>query len=258
MLFLLTNDDGFDSPGLPIFAKHLSRLGEVYVVAPEHERSAGGHAITMHKPIRAKFKGTLGARTFLWETSGTPADCVVIGLFDLLPRTPDLVVSGINLGPNLGEDLTYSGTVSAAMEAHLCDLPAFSISLCTFEHPQWEVAAHIGCAIVPWLLRFSNEFILNVNVPNCSLNNIKGVAITRLGRRRYDERLTKREDPFGRSYYWIGGVPQPLQPLEGTDEWAINHCMVSLTPISLDLTDYSKLSDLESTLAELESSFLLA
>ncbi len=255
MLFLLTNDDGFDSSGLSIFAKHLSELGEVFVVAPEHERSAGGHAITMHKPLRARYKGTAGKKIFMWETSGTPADCVVIGLFDLLPRIPDLVISGINLGPNLGEDLTYSGTVSAAMEAHLCDLRAFSISLCTFDQPKWEAAAQIGCAIVPWLLRFPNEFILNVNVPNCSLADIRGVAVTRLGKRRYEERLTKREDPFGRSYYWIGGFPQQFQPMEGTDEWAINQRMVSLTPISLDLTDYSKLRLLEDARGELERSF---
>jgi len=256
MLFLLTNDDGVDSPGLESLAKYLAELGEVYAVAPEKERSAAGHSITMHKPLRARFRGQVGEKIKVWETSGSPADCVVIGFFELLPEKPDLVISGINLGPNLGEDLTYSGTVSAAMEGYLCDVPSIAVSLATFENPIWEPAAIISREIARLVALSPGTLLLNVNIPNLSLKEIKGIALTRLGRRRYCGRLTRRTDPFGRPYYWIGGVLEQNNPEKGTDTWAVQNGLVSLTPLSLDLTDYSMLSSLEQMRRALEGQAL--
>lgn len=252
MRFLLSNDDGIDSPGLLILAQTMAELGEVYVVAPEKERSGGGHAITMHKPLRARPVLQQSGIHF-WETSGTPADCVVIAVFDLLPQPPDLVISGINLGPNLGENLTYSGTVSAAMEAYLCDLPAFSISIDSFENPQWTVAAEVSKRLAG-LIPLGHPLLLNVNVPNRPWSGIQGVQITRLGRRRYRDRLTKRCDPFGRTYYWVAGELEEDSLVKGTDSYAVHHGYISVTPISLDLTDYGTSPSLEPIRANLERS----
>lgn len=252
MRFLLSNDDGIDSPGLLNLAQAMAELGEVFVVAPEKERSGGGHAITMHKPLRARPVLRQPGIHF-WETNGTPADCIVIAIFELLPQPPDLVISGINLGPNLGEDLTYSGTVSAAMEAYLCDVPAFSISVDSFENPQWTVAAEISQRLAS-SIPLGHPLLLNVNVPNRPRSAIQGVQITRLGRRRYRDRLTKRCDPFGRSYYWVAGEPEESSLVEGTDSYAVHHGYVSITPISLDLTDYGSLPSLEPIRVELERS----
>jgi 5'-nucleotidase len=257
MLFLLTNDDGIDSPGLEHLARCLSDLGDVYVVAPERERSAAGHSITMHKPIRVRPKEDRGKRIKVWETSGSPADCVVVGVFDLLPQKPNLVVSGINLGPNLGDDLTYSGTVSGALEGFICDIPALAISLATYENPLWEGAAQIAQGIVKAVLSLSSMILLNINIPNYPRNQIKGFALTRLGRRRYASRLTRRTDQFGRPYYWIGGKLEEKELEPGTDCWAIENKLVSLTPLTLDFTDYEKLRALEPWRQELEKTFFL-
>ncbi|MCR4428966.1 MAG: 5'/3'-nucleotidase SurE [Caldiserica bacterium] len=256
MLFLLTNDDGVDSPGIERLAFRLSQHGEVYVVAPERERSAAGHSITMHKPIRARYKGEPVNRVKVWETSGSPADCVVVGIFDLLPRKPDLVVSGINLGPNLGEDLTYSGTVSGAMEGYLCDISSLAISLNTFVDPDWETASIVAEEVVKSAVELDFLVLLNVNVPNCPLFRIKGFSLTSLGKRRYISRLSKRTDPFGRPYYWIGGVLEEIPPQEGTDVWAVENQMVSISPLTLDLTDYRMLESLKPLVNKLEANFL--
>lgn len=255
MLFLLTNDDGVDSPGLEHLAHQLCDLGDVYIVAPEKERSAAGHSITMHKPIRVRPRGDRGEKIKVWETSGSPADCVVVGVFDLLPQKPDLVVSGINLGPNLGDDLTYSGTVSGALEGFICDIPSMAISLATYEKPLWEEASHIAKEIVEAALDLSTMLLFNINIPNCSWAQIKGFALTHLGRRRYTGRLTRRTDPFGRPYYWIGGRLERKELEPGTDCWAIENYMVSITPITLDLTDYQKLKALEPWRQGLEKKF---
>ncbi|MCX5970235.1 MAG: 5'/3'-nucleotidase SurE [Coprothermobacterota bacterium] len=251
MRFLLTNDDGVDSPGLMALAQAISELGDVAVVAPEKEWSGGGHSITIHKPLRIREREAPGERIRVWQCSGSPADCVVIGVFDLLPEPPILVISGINLGPNLGEDLTYSGTVSAAMEAYICDLPAFSISIASFHGPRWEVAAEVAQRLAKLLIGFPKRLLLNVNVPNCSLSELRGVALTRLGRRRYRERLTKGNDPFGRPYYWIAGEPEVEENGEGSDSQALEHGFVSITPFFLDLTDYTMLARLDPLRKEL-------
>ncbi len=256
MRFLLTNDDGVDSPGLLALAQSISKLGEVFVVAPEKEWSGGGHSITIHKPLRIREKESPGEGMRVWQCSGSPADCVVIGVFDLLPEPPTLVISGINLGPNLGEDLTYSGTVSAAMEAYICDLPAFSISIASFQAPRWEVAAEVAQRLASLLTGFPNRLLLNVNVPNCPLTELRGVALTRLGRRRYRERLTKGNDPFGRPYYWIAGEPVAEENGEGSDSQALEHGFVSISPFFLDLTDYPMLAQLDPLRTELANILL--
>jgi len=256
MRFLLTNDDGVDSPGLLSLARAVSALGEVVVVAPEKEWSGSGHSITIHKPLRVRERESPGERIRVWQCSGSPADCVVIGVFDLLPEVPTLVISGINLGPNLGEDLTYSGTVSAAMEAYLCDLTAFSISIGSFQEPRWEVAAEVAKCLAGLLTGLPNRLLLNVNVPNRPLGELRGVALTRLGRRRYRERLTKGNDPFGRPYYWIAGEPEVIENGEGSDSQALDHGFVSITPFFLDFTDYSMLAQLDPLRKELNQTLL--
>jgi 5'-nucleotidase len=258
MRFLLTNDDGVDSPGLLALAQAISKLGEVFVVAPEKEWSGGGHSITIHKPLRVRERESPGPGIRAWQCSGSPADCVVIGVFDLLPEAPTMVISGINLGPNLGEDLTYSGTVSAAMEAYICDLPAFSISIASFQAPRWEVAGEVAQRLATLLIGFPHRLLLNVNVPNCPLAELRGVAITRLGRRRYRERLTKGNDPFGRPYYWIAGEPEEEENGEGSDSQALAHGFVSITPFFLDLTDYPMLARLDPLQMELARTLLVS
>ncbi len=256
MRFLLTNDDGVDSPGLMTLALAISELGEVTIVAPEKEWSGGGHSITIHKPLRIRERESPDERVRVWQCSGSPADCVVIGVFDLLPEVPALVISGINLGSNLGEDVTYSGTVSAAMEAYLCDLTAFSISIASYHAPRWEVAAEVAKQLAKLLAGSPNRLLLNVNVPNCSLAELHGVALTRLGRRRYRERLTKGNDPFGRPYYWIAGEPEVENNGEGSDSQALQHGLVSITPFFLDLTDYPMLAQLDPLRKELANILL--
>ena len=222
----------------------LQEVGEVTVVAPERPRSASGHAITLHKPLRAERVAMLGGGEG-FATNGTPSDCVVLGISALLPRC-DLVVSGINHGPNLGEDLTYSGTVSAAMEGAICGKPAIAVSVATEERVDYAPAARFMLRLVRLVLRHGlpPDVLLNVNVPNCPEEALAGVAITHQGKRRYAGRVEQRIDPRGRPYYWLGG--EILQEInrEGSDGEAVRAGKISITPLHLDLTDYAMLAQL--------------
>ncbi|MDR7556214.1 MAG: 5'/3'-nucleotidase SurE [Armatimonadota bacterium] len=247
MKVLLTNDDGIHSPGLHALAAALAPHHEVAVVAPEHERSATGHAITLHKPLRAT-PATVpvagGIRA--WATNGTPADCVVLGVVELLGARPDLVVSGINVGANLGLDLTYSGTVSGAMEGAILGIPSIAVSVASFVDVRFDVAA----AFVEQLARavathrLPADAVINVNVPNLPRERIRGVALTRQSTRRYLARLERRTDPRGRHYYWLTGEREPVGDREGTDGWAVARGYISVTPIHLNMTDERLLHDL--------------
>lgn len=235
MLILVTNDDGIHSPGLRVLVRSLESRGRVVVVAPDRERSAVSHALTLHSPLRA-----VEQTNDWWAVDGTPTDCVNLGIHGLLKEVPDLVVSGINLGANLGDDLTYSGTVAAAMEATLMGVPALAMSLAA-EHfgeadflfaGQW--AAHLADSVKAHGL--PADTFLNVNVP---AGEPGAMQLTRQGKRRYAEGVVRNLDPRGRAYYWIGAGELSFQDLEGTDAWAIRHGVVSVTPLHLDLTNYA-------------------
>lgn len=230
---LVSNDDGIHAPGLTALAKGLAGLGAVYVVAPDRERSTVGHALTLHRPLRVE---RLGPRRY--AVNGMPSDCVNLGVLGVLPARPDVVVSGINQGSNLGDDVTYSGTVSAAMEGVLLGVPSLAVSL--VEGDDFEPAGRVARALTELVLRrgLPPDTLLNVNVP---AGEVKGIRFTRLGRRVYSEKVVEETDPRGKTYYWIGGGPPLWEAGEGTDFEAVNAAWVSVTPLHLDLTNHEAL-----------------
>ncbi len=239
MRVLLTNDDGISSRGLHALVHAFEGIAETFVVAPEHERSATGHAITLHKPLRAVPSRIPDSAVSAWATNGTPADCVALGLLELLPARPDVVVSGINVGANIGRDLTYSGTVSGAMEAAIFGVPGIAVSVSGFRNPIFDVAAAFSVRLARAILErgLPEDTLLNVNLPNLPASEVRGVEITSQSPARYISRVDKRTDPRGRSYYWITGEPSPRPDEAGTDTWAVAHGCISITPIGLDMTD---------------------
>ena len=248
MNILITNDDGIHAEGLMAVKSALERVGRVHVVAPDRPRSACGHSITLHKPLRAdEIRLHDGSKAY--ASNGTPSDCVSLALLGLVKGGVDLIVAGINHGPNLGWDLTYSGTVSAAMEGAIMGVQSFSISVTTYEADvDYSVAAGFAVRLAQILQdhRLPPSTLLNVNVPALPAAGIKGVQITKQGKRKYTGSLEKRSDPTGRAYYWLGGDKPEDQLDEGTDVKAIADGCISVTPIHLDLTDYSALAEMRS------------
>jgi len=244
-MILLTNDDGVHAPGLLALERAMQRIGNVRIVAPEHNWSASGHTKTMHKPLRVEPVQLEDGSPAL-ACSGSPSDCVALVLLGLLPDQPDLVVSGINPGQNVGQDVTYSGTVSAAWEAVITGVPAIAVSLSSHEEPDYRYAAEFASRLASEVLaaRFERPILLNLNVPSLPANQITGIEITRLGRRVYRDVLDERRDPRGHSYYWIGGLPPSGIPEPGTDIGALAEGRVSITPIQLDLTDHLLIDEL--------------
>ncbi len=235
----MTNDDGVRADGLGMLASRLGDLGEVWVVAPDRERSAVGHAFTLHEPLRVV---KLGTRTY--SVSGTPADCVYLGVLDLC-RGADVVLSGINHGYNLGADIFYSGTVAGAVEAALRGVPAIAVSMGTGPGADFAAAAQFCHALVRTVAErgLPEKTLLNVNVPGPDYRPVEGAAAdprafrwTRLGQRVYVDQVEHRTDPRGNTYYWIGGSAQPGADPPGTDVHAVHHGLVSVTPLGLDLT----------------------
>ena len=243
---LVTNDDGIYAEGLFALKTALERVGTVHVVAPDRPRSASGHSITLHKPLRLS-RVRLPDGTYGHATNGTPSDCVSLGVFDVVGDKVDIVVSGINWGPNMGWDLTYSGTVSAAMEAAIIGIPAIAVSIASYEEGiSFDYAADFAAFLAELLLKheLQPDTLLNVNVPNQPASHIQGIEVTRQGRRRYSGRIDKRVDPMGRAYYWLGGDVASDELEEGTDVKAIADDKVSVTPVHLDLTGYLSLDQL--------------
>jgi 5'-nucleotidase len=239
-MILVTNDDGVDSPGLAALARALRTVEDVCVIAPNRNWTAAGHTKTLDRPLRVTEIKLPGTRISAFSSDGTPSDCVALGLLGLAPERPRLVVSGINTGPNMGSDITYSGTVSAAMESVVSGIPAIAVSLAdTFEF-DFRYAASFAARLARRLLRvgLDNDVLLNVNVPRGRRKDIKGVQITRLGRREYNDELIRRKDPFGRDYFWIGGPPPGGAGEPGTDLHAVGAGYVSITPVQLDLTNH--------------------
>jgi len=242
-MILVTNDDGVYSPGIQLLAKRLRTLDTVVIVAPDRERSAAGHSMTLHRPLLIE-----EVKDGVYSVNGTPTDCVNIAVKGLLKETPKLVVSGINKGPNMGDDVTYSGTVAGAMEALILGIPSFSISLAARENFRFADASEVALQVARMVLEqgLSKGTILNVNVPNLPTSEFKGTAITRLGKRIYHQMTVERIDPRGKKYYWIGGGEPEWERNPGTDFDAIDRGMVSITPLHLDLTDYAAFDRLKS------------
>jgi len=237
---LITNDDGINSPALEILGYGLSSMGEIYIVVPEKERSGGSHAITLHKPLRLNEVKWQRENVKVWTTNGNPADCILLGLYALLSCKPNLVISGINKGYNLGMDILYSGTVSGAREASLNGIPAISVSI---SHEgslkDFKKATDFIIANFEKFLRIIPEgTFLNINIPpDADLSNI---CFTFQGKFHYKNRVEKRYDPRNREYYWLHGYIEESGE-EGSDIWAIKHGKISITPLHSDMTHYSLL-----------------
>jgi 5'-nucleotidase len=238
---LVTNDDGYLSEGIRTLAKAARGLGEVRVVAPDREQSATSHSLTLHNPLRVKQRGE-GVQA----VDGTPTDCVILALGALLEHRPDVVLSGINHGPNLGDDVLYSGTVAAAMEATILGVPAVAVSLADREEASMAAWGGVVARLLERLLRadLPKETLLNVNLPPVAPEQVAGVRVTTLGRREYVGSLTRAQDPNGREYFWIGGGESRWWGGPDSDFRAIHENFISVTPLHLDLTNFALLQDL--------------
>lgn len=243
MIILISNDDGIMSPGLHALVRAVADLGQVWVVAPDREQSAVGHSITISEPIRISDFMVGGAyRSF--AVNGTPADCVKLALTELLPETPALVISGINRGENTGISIIYSGTVSAATEGAINGVPAIAISLDSFTHEDFGPSAAIARRAAMQVLSAGcpDHTLININVPALPEDRIRGVKTIRQGKGRFKETFSKRNDPRGRTYYWMDGHKLPLDEVD-TDGTAIMEGFIAVTPIHFDLTNHEALAE---------------
>ena len=242
-LLLLTNDDGVDAPGLKALAEELAVLGRVVIIAPDRDNSAASHSLTMRRPLHVN-----ELAPDLYAIDGTPADCVMIGLAKILSTRPDLVVSGINPGPNLGDDINYSGTVSAAREGTLLQIPSLAVSLgaANGEECRYQVAARQAALLAAEVLTkgLPPDTLYNINVPNRPAEALKGVRYTRQGRRLYENAIQETFDPWGRRHYWIGGGTPRWSEQPETDVQAVLAGYVSVTPLHLDMTNHQALAAL--------------
>lgn len=248
MKILVSNDDGINALGIKVLATAMQELGEVYVVAPERNQSATGHAVTMHTPLRSKKVDLFGDKIKSWWVNGTPADCVKLGIENLMEDRPDLIVSGINMGENLGTDVIYSGTVSAAVEGAIFGIPAIAFSYEEHAARDMSDAAKAAKEICKKVLSqgVPKNHIFNVNIPKMkSLDDLQGIKITKLGVKIYQNNFEERRDPKGDVYYWLAGelVQQPED--KDTDIFAVKNKYISITPINIDLTDYDLISKMK-------------
>jgi len=239
---LVSNDDGIEAPGLVALVEALSSWADVSVMAPQTEQSASSHALTLQHPLRVR---ALGPQR--WSVNGTPTDCVLLAIKEFLPEPPDLVISGINEGPNMGEDVIYSGTVAAAMEGAILGCPSIAVSLATRKDHDFRAAAAVSSRLAAHLteMPLRDRFLINVNVPPGDGNSIRGYRVTRLGTRVYHDVIVKNRDPRGREYYWIGGGEPSWKDSTDSDFAAVSEGYVSLTPLLTDLTDAPQLRFLE-------------
>ncbi len=246
MRILLSNDDGYFAPGLSILADTLSALAEVVVVAPERDRSGASNSLTLDRPLMVR-KSHLGFH----YVNGTPTDCVHLAVTGMLDPLPDVVVSGINHGANMGDDTIYSGTVAAAMEGFLLGIPSIAVSLASKSEGNYPAAARVAADLVR---RFQQQtlmqpLLLNVNVPDVAYSELRGVKVTRLGRRHKAEAVIKSSNPRGDTVYWIGAAGDAQDAGDGTDFHAVSERFVSITPLQIDLTHFAQLDDLQAWLA---------
>ncbi|EDY85428.1 5'/3'-nucleotidase SurE [gamma proteobacterium HTCC5015] len=246
MRILVSNDDGYRAPGIEVLAQSLAALGSVTVVAPDHNRSATSNALTLYNPLRVHRE-----EQDVYAVNGTPADCVHLAITGLLDETPDMVVSGINNGANMGEDVIYSGTVGAAMEGRYLGSPSLAVSIAAFDPQHYATAARVASEVVQRLVDkpLPADLLLNVNVPDMAYEALKGWRVTRCGYRHQSEPVIHDRDPRGRDMYWIGSPGAQADAGEGTDFWAVEQGYVSITPLRIEMTDRERLSTIEEWLA---------
>lgn len=241
---LVSNDDGITARGIRTLAQRLAQEADfsVYVCAPDRERSATGHALTLHKPLRVEEVDMGPQIKGAWLTTGTPSDCVKFAVGCLLKEPPDFVISGINSGANLGGEILYSGTVSAAMEGAFLDIPSIAISCAGSGHTRhYDPAADFVAKFVRIIKKAEflvGKTLININVPNVPADQIKGTQVTKLGVRAYNDYFEKRVDPRGKTYYWLAGEAIEEGEEENTDAWCISHKMISITPVTFNMTDF--------------------
>ena len=243
MEILVTNDDGIQADGIRALSEALAPLGRISIMAPDREQSAASHALTLHRPLRVR---KIAERVL--SVDGTPTDSVLLGVHGFLKHKPDLVVSGINHGPNMGSDVMYSGTVAAASEGAFLGIPAVAVSLAAWGPTDFGPAAKVAHNLVRSLIErgLPERMCLNVNVPAIPFEQIRGLKITRLGKRVYRDVIVEKTDPRGKLYYWIGGEDPTWEHDETSDFTAVEEGYVSVTPLSFELTDYKGIVDLES------------
>ena len=254
MKILISNDDGIAANGIRCLSETLAQEHEVYVIAPDRERSAAGHSLTLHTPIRVEEVEAYNNVKRTWVTTGTPGDCIKIGINAILSKEeqPDIIISGINHGPNLGADILYSGTVSCAMEGAMLGFPSIAMSLASMQYnmEDFRFAAKFVNALLPKLSKFSfpKKSLLNINIPALEEDDIAGVAITELGRKMFTDNYEKRVDPRGKVYYWMAGelITEPVDA--NTDIAAVRNNKVSITPVTYEMTNENTMSDLEKVL----------
>jgi 5'-nucleotidase len=242
MRILCTNDDGYMARGLRTLANAARSLGDVEIVAPDREQSATSHALTLHRPLR-----TRTSRDGIHIVDGTPTDCVIMAVNELLGYHPDFCLSGVNHGANMGEDVLYSGTVAAAMEATVIGIPAVALSYTGDDYERLDSWGPLLMRFLEQILRrdsFPDHTLLSVNLPACAPDDVKGVRITSLGRRRYSDSITRSLDPKGREYFWIGGDISAWAGGEDADYKAVKDGYISVTPLRLDLTNYDLLEEI--------------
>jgi 5'-nucleotidase len=243
MRILVTNDDGYMAVGIRTLADAARTLGEVTVVAPDREQSATSHSLTLHHPLRVR-----ASADDVQVVDGTPTDCVMLGLGELLAEKPDFVFSGINHGSNLGDDVLYSGTVAAAMESAILGIPSIALSFASRDADRIPAYQDVIAKLLKQLVEqtsFPNETLLNVNIPPVDPDTIKGVRVTTLGRRLYEGSLTRARDPNGKEYFWIGGGESKWWGSDDSDFRAIHDGYISVTPVHMDLTNYKLLAEIE-------------
>lgn len=245
MHILISNDDGYLSEGIATLAAHLSEIADITVVAPERNRSGASNSLTLDRPLSVR-----EARNGFFYINGTPTDCVHIALTGLIAEMPDLVISGINDGANMGDDTIYSGTVAAATEGYLLNIPSIAISMSQHDATHFETAAKVAVELVQHYIKnpLKGAVLLNVNVPDVPYTELRGRVVTRLGKRHKAEPVIQERTPRGEKIYWIGAAGQPNDGGEGTDFYAIANYQVSITPIHADLTKHEQLDAIQNWL----------
>ena len=246
MKILLSNDDGYFAPGLNILAEHIAKIADITVVAPERNRSGASNSLTLDRPLSVK-KASNG----FFYVNGTPTDCVHIALTGLMDTMPDMVISGINDGANMGDDTIYSGTVAAAMEGYLLGIPSIAVSMSQHNSTYFETAARVAVELIQHYQKngFSTPTLLNVNVPDIPYEELQGRTVTRLGKRHKAEPVVQLKTPRNETVYWVGAAGQPNDGGVGTDFYAVANKQVSISPIQVDLTCHAQLNDIKQWLS---------
>ena len=245
MRILLSNDDGYFAPGLAALAKALASVAEITVVAPERDRSGASNSLTLDRPLILR-----QAPTGFYYVNGTPTDCVHLAVTGMLDYRPDMVISGINHGANMGDDTIYSGTVAAATEGHLLGIPSLAVSLADYKEGNFDVAAQVVVDLVQRLRAqpFLEPMLLNINVPDCTAAQLGEIHVTRLGKRHKAEPVVKSTNPRGQVVYWVGAAGLAQDAGDGTDFYAVAQGHVSITPLQMDLTQFNQMDQVRTWL----------